>query len=95
MSLERSIAPGCPTLLEAGDDTDNSSADFTLAAPSPRNNATTPTETACAGPQSPATAPAAATTFNLKGAIKKCKKKFPKGPKRKKCIKKAKRRAGL
>jgi hypothetical protein len=31
--------------------------------------------------------------FNLKAAIKKCKKKFPKGKKRKKCIKKAKKRA--
>ena len=29
----------------------------------------------------------------LRKAIKKCKKKFPKGPKRKKCIKRAKRRA--
>jgi hypothetical protein len=34
-------------------------------------------------------------TFDLKAAIKRCKKKFPKGPKRKKCIKKAKARAGL
>jgi predicted outer membrane repeat protein len=33
------------------------------------------------------------TTFDLKAAIKKCKKKFPKGPKRKKCIKRAKKRA--
>jgi PD-(D/E)XK nuclease superfamily len=33
------------------------------------------------------------TAFDLKAAIKKCKKKFPKGPKRKKCIKRAKRRA--
>jgi hypothetical protein len=31
--------------------------------------------------------------FNLKAALKKCKKKFPKGKKRKKCIKKAKKRA--
>jgi hypothetical protein len=29
----------------------------------------------------------------LRRAIKKCKKKFPKGPKRKKCIKRAKKRA--
>jgi hypothetical protein len=34
-----------------------------------------------------------APSFNLKAAIKKCKKKFPKGKKRKKCIKKAKKRA--
>jgi hypothetical protein len=33
--------------------------------------------------------------FDLKAAIKRCKKKFPKGPKRKKCIKKAKARAGV
>jgi predicted outer membrane repeat protein len=32
-------------------------------------------------------------SFNLAAAVKKCKKKFPKGPKRKKCIKRAKRRA--
>jgi hypothetical protein len=33
------------------------------------------------------------TPIDLRAAIKKCKKKFPKGPKRKKCIKRAKRRA--
>jgi hypothetical protein len=31
--------------------------------------------------------------FNLKAALKRCKQKFPKGQKRKKCIKKAKKRA--
>jgi hypothetical protein len=31
--------------------------------------------------------------FNLKAAIAKCKKKFPKGPKRKKCIRKARAKA--
>ena len=31
--------------------------------------------------------------FNLKAAIKKCKKKFPSGPKRAKCIKKARKQA--
>jgi hypothetical protein len=46
-SIERSIAPNCPTLLEAADDTNNSATDFAIAAPSPRNNATAPTETAC------------------------------------------------
>jgi hypothetical protein len=40
-------------------------------------------------PASPATVPG----FNLAAAIKKCKKKFPKGPKRKRCIKKAKAKA--
>jgi hypothetical protein len=33
------------------------------------------------------------TAFDLKRAIKRCKKKFRKGPMRKKCIKRAKRRA--
>ena len=28
MALRRSIAPGCPTMLEPGDDTNNSAADF-------------------------------------------------------------------
>jgi hypothetical protein len=32
-------------------------------------------------------------SFDLATAIKKCKKKFPKGPKRKKCIRRAKQRA--
>jgi hypothetical protein len=44
----------------------------------------------------PAPAPAATTTgtsFNLTAAIKRCKKKFPKGPKRKRCIRKARARA--
>jgi hypothetical protein len=49
MTLTRSIAPGCSTLLEPGDDTNNSAADLALTAPSPRNNATAPTETACGG----------------------------------------------
>lgn len=46
-SLNRSIAPGCSTLLEAGDDTNDSATDFALDAPSPRNNATAPTEAEC------------------------------------------------
>jgi hypothetical protein len=33
------------------------------------------------------------TSFDLKAAIRKCKKKFPKGKKRKKCLKRAKKRA--
>jgi hypothetical protein len=46
-SLERTIAPNCATLLEDADDTNDSATDFALAPPSPRNNATPPTETAC------------------------------------------------
>ncbi len=46
-SLTRSIAPGCATLLEQADDTDDSLADFALTAPSPRPNSVAPTEEAC------------------------------------------------
>jgi len=46
-SLTRSIAGGCATELEVSDDTDNSAADFSLGAPSPLNNASPPTGTAC------------------------------------------------
>jgi hypothetical protein len=47
-------------------------------------------------PPPPATTTTTTTTtptFDLAAAKKRCKKKFPKGPKRKKCIKRAKRRA--
>jgi hypothetical protein len=50
MALRRTIAPGCPTLLEPGDDRDNSAADFSPAFPGPRPNSTLPSEHACAGP---------------------------------------------
>jgi hypothetical protein len=47
-SLERSIAPNCPTLLDGGDDTNSSLADFApLNPPAPRANATAPTEASC------------------------------------------------
>jgi len=48
-SLTRSIAPGCATLLEASDDSDDSATDFAVAAPTPRSNAVAPTETPCTG----------------------------------------------
>lgn len=48
-SLTRSIAPGCATLLETGDDSNDSAADFALTAPTPQNNSATPSETACSG----------------------------------------------
>jgi hypothetical protein len=56
-SVIRSIARGCPTLLEASDDTDNSAADLALGTPSPRNNATPPMEHSCGGPGNPSGAP--------------------------------------
>jgi hypothetical protein len=48
-AIRRSIAAGCATLLESGDDTNNSSADFSEQTPNPRNNASTVTESTCAG----------------------------------------------
>ncbi|HEX8688972.1 MAG TPA: hypothetical protein VF729_01885 [Solirubrobacterales bacterium] len=47
MALRRTIAPGCPTLLEAGDDRNDSALDFAPVFPSPRPNAVAPSETAC------------------------------------------------
>lgn len=47
MALRRTIAPGCPTLLEAGDDRNDSAADFAAVFPSPRPNSTPPSERAC------------------------------------------------
>jgi hypothetical protein len=52
MALRRTIAPGCPTLLEAADDRNDSASDFAAALPSPRPNSVAPGEQACA-PQGP------------------------------------------
>jgi len=49
LSITRSIAAGCSTLLEAPDDTDDTATDFAITSPTPRNNSTAPTEVACGG----------------------------------------------
>ena len=72
MSLERSISPGCETLLEAGDDTNDSATDFFAATPSPRSNATAPTEKSC--PK--VTAPETTITKGPKKKTTKGKAKF-------------------
>jgi hypothetical protein len=46
-TIRRTIAPGCPTLLEAGDDHGDSATDFAVTSADPRNNASAPVETAC------------------------------------------------
>jgi hypothetical protein len=46
-ALRRTIEPHCSTLLEPGDDTDDSATDFAAAAPNPRSNPMTPTEQPC------------------------------------------------
>jgi hypothetical protein len=53
-SINRTIAPGCPTLLEAGDDTDDSATDFAVGPATPRNNSTAPTEKPCKKPDTKA-----------------------------------------
>jgi hypothetical protein len=50
MALRRTIEPGCPTLLEAADDSNDSATDFFDATPQPRSNASAIVETACTGP---------------------------------------------
>jgi hypothetical protein len=93
-SLMRTIVPGCPTFLEAGDDTNDSATDFSSSSPpAPRNNASPILETPCFTAPAGGTLTPAAPAFDLKAAIARCKKKFPKGPKRKKCIRKAKQKA--
>jgi hypothetical protein len=48
--LRRTIEPGCPTLLEAADDSNDSATDFLDATPQPRSNASAIVEAACTGP---------------------------------------------
>jgi hypothetical protein len=50
-ALHRTIAPGCSTILEDGDDTDVSIVDFSEQTPNPRNNASPVTETDCELPE--------------------------------------------
>jgi hypothetical protein len=50
MALRRTIAPGCPTFLEPGDDSDDSATDFSLVSPAPRPNSVAPTESRCGRP---------------------------------------------
>jgi hypothetical protein len=49
-AIRRTIAPNCPTLLEAADDTNDSATDFEEVAPAPRDNASTIAEMACTAP---------------------------------------------
>jgi hypothetical protein len=88
-TLERTITPNCPSLLEGADDTNNSAADFALSTRAPRNNATPPTETACGATGTP---PAATPTTPAKK--KKCKKGFVKKKVKgkKKCVKKKRKK---
>ena len=75
-ALERSIAPGCATLLEDSDDTGSSAADFALVAPSPRSNTVAPTETACGGGGGDTDPPETTITKSPKGESSKAKAKL-------------------
>jgi Ca2+-binding RTX toxin-like protein len=46
-TLQRTKARDCATELDPADDTNDSAADFALGSPTPRRNATPPTETPC------------------------------------------------
>jgi hypothetical protein len=48
-AIRRTIEPGCPTLLEESDDSDDSAIDFSEVTPAPRDNASPVTEKTCAG----------------------------------------------
>lgn len=85
-AILRTIAPGCATMLEAADDTNDSATDFAIIENSvnPRNNATPPTEKPCLGspsqasidthPASRANSHTASFTYSAQGATKfKCR----------------------
>jgi hypothetical protein len=83
MALRRSIARGCATALESGDDTDQSQADFEAVFPAPRPNSAPPSEKLCAGtgggsagsgPGSPKGAP---QTFLRRKPTKKTRDRTP------------------
>lgn len=105
-SIQRSLAPGCPTLLEAGDDSNppNSAGDFNPGAPTPRANTTPATETECSPPidtptgntpttniTTPTGGPAA-TNKPVAKKCKKAKKKDKKGAATAACKKKKKKK---
>ncbi len=48
-AIRRKISPGCPTLLEEADDSDDSATDFEEVSPAPRNDSSAITEAVCAG----------------------------------------------
>jgi hypothetical protein len=82
-ALHRTIAPGCPTLLQADDDTDDSATDFSEQTPHPRSNADPVEESACVvaavtlveRPKNPTNAQSASFTYtsSTEGADFECR----------------------
>jgi hypothetical protein len=103
-------ADNCPATVNLGQENNDGDALGDICDPDDDNDGVLDTADSCATQAGPAsnggcpvvltppptttTTPAPAPAFDLAGAIKRCKKKFPKGPKRKTCIRKAKARAG-
>ncbi len=82
-TLQRTIARGCPTAVDAADDTNRTVDDFSLIpTPNPRGNGLVPSESLCTGTGAKPTGTATS---------KKCKKKKHRSAgtaKKKKCRKK-------
>ena len=68
MALRRTIAPGCATLLEGTDDTNNSAADFSDAFPAPRPNSASPPSIPAPLPRDPVGREAAAAPRHKPGS---------------------------
>jgi hypothetical protein len=87
-SIHRTIAPNCPTQLDAADDTNDSSVDFALGTPSPTPSTVGPNLPTCTPPGTPPpSGGGGSATGQRAAALKKCKKKKS-NKARKKCKKK-------
>lgn len=86
MALRRLIAPGCPTLLEASDDT-NSATDFSLTTPNPRQNSVTPTDVPCPGTGGPTGYPPASAGSSPEEEVQEAQAPLGRGLQRKTCKK--------
>ena len=75
MALRRSIAAGCSTALEAGDDTNNSASDFAVTTPNPRPNSVAPTDMPCGSSTPPTGNPTQPSGPVAAKKKKKCKKR--------------------
>jgi hypothetical protein len=68
-AIRRTIEPGCPTLLEESDDSDDSATDFSEVTPGPRDNASAIVENTCPGPPNTAIDDRPAPTTTATSAV--------------------------